>query len=261
MRGWRCESTWIDEAIADCGLRIVASKWEVDVKDQWTSRLSEYLDDELAAGERQALEAHLAACTECSETLEQLRRVVARVRAINDRPPRTDLWPGVARRIGVSVSVPVTGLGERRRRREGRKFSFSVPQLAAAAVLLTFASAGGAWMALRHQPSAIRAPEAAAGGRLTASPMRLVGLLDSTARYDSSVAELRQALDEGRGLLDTATVRVIEQNLRIIDEAIAQARAALTADPSSAYLSQHLAQTMRKKLELLRRAQAIAVRS
>jgi len=50
-------------------------------------------------------------------------------------------------------------------------------------------------------------------------------------------------------------------NLRIIDRAIAQARSALSADPGSAYLSLHLAQTMRTKLDLLRRAQAIAVRS
>jgi hypothetical protein len=230
------------------------------MKDQWTSRLSEYLDGELQPGERQALEAHLATCEECRSTLAELRGVVARVQAGADRPLRKDLWPGIARRIGVSVDPVVRNLAEHRVRQR-RRFAFTVPQLAAAAVLLTFASAGGAWMALRHQPTASRQPPTSDGGRRTADGVRLVGLLDSTAQYDAAVAELQLALTTGRTQLDTTTVHVLEQNLAIIDKAIADARAALAADPNSTYLSMHLAQTMRTKLELLRRAQTIAVRS
>lgn len=224
--------------------------------DQWTSKLSDYLDGELKAAERQALELHLATCAACGQTLDELRRVVARAGALEDRPPAKDLWSGVARRIGVSVSPAVVDLSERRRRR----FSFTMPQLAAAAVVLITASGAGVWAALQKgaQPSA--------GGRqLTAASRQpnasLISWVDSTQRYDASVAQLQQALEAGRGQLDTVTVRVLEENLRIIDRAIAQARSALEADPGSAYLSLHLAQTMRTKLELLRRAQAIAVRS
>ena len=63
------------------------------MKDQWTDRLSEYLDGELGAAERAALEGHLATCAECGATLAELRRVVARARALDDRPPTADLWP------------------------------------------------------------------------------------------------------------------------------------------------------------------------
>ena len=52
------------------------------MSDVWTDRLSEYLDDELPPGERAALEGHLAQCAECSATLADLRRVVARARAL-----------------------------------------------------------------------------------------------------------------------------------------------------------------------------------
>lgn len=225
------------------------------MKDQWTSRLSEYLDDELQPAERQALEAHLETCAECRATLAQLRGVVARAGALAERPPRKDLWPGIARRIGVSVAPVVRDLDERRARQR-RRFTFTVPQLAAAAIVLALGSAGGAYLALRHPPAA---PPVATLGQQPA--VRLIGLLDSTAQYDASVAQLQVALESGRGRLDTATVRVLEQNLAIIDKAIADARTALATDPSSTYLSMHLAQTMRTKLELLRRAQAIAVRS
>jgi hypothetical protein len=53
-------------------------------------------------------------------------------------------------------------------------------------------------------------------------------------------------------------VRVVEQNLVIIDHAIEQARRALERDPASPYLHQHLALEMKLKLDLLRRTAAFA---
>ena len=64
-------------------------------------------------------------------------------------------------------------------------------------------------------------------------------------------------LEADRGTLDTTTVRIIEQNLAVIDRAIADARRALAADPGNAYLNAHLAGTMRRKIDLLRRAATI----
>jgi len=68
-------------------------------------------------------------------------------------------------------------------------------------------------------------------------------------------------LREHRSELDPATVRVIEQNLLIIDQATAQARRALAADPANRYLNGHLAAQLVRKLTLLRQATAlVAVR-
>src|SRR5207244_132734 len=97
------------------------------MNDHWTDRLSEYLDGDLTAGERTALEAHLAACGVCRVTLDELRRVVARAQALDDRPPAADLWPGIAEHIGV-VSLAARRVDGRGRRR----LSFTMPQLAAA---------------------------------------------------------------------------------------------------------------------------------
>src|SRR5881628_2981094 len=72
------------------------------MKDQWTDRLSGYLDGDLGVAERGALEAHLAGCPACEATLDELRRVVARAQALEDQPPATDLWPAIAEQIGVS---------------------------------------------------------------------------------------------------------------------------------------------------------------
>ena len=219
------------------------------MSDTWTDRLSEYIDGTLATTERAALDAHLSGCADCRATLEELRRVVTRARALDDRPPAADLWPANAGRIGGSVvSLPA--------RRASRRLSFTVPQLAAASVALALVSGGGVWLL----EGARRAPPATPQTVRTGTPPALLNAsaYPTDPRYAAQVAALERALERGRGQLDTATVRVIERNLKIIDRAIRDARSALAADPSSAYLNLHLAQEMRRKLELLREAANLA---
>ena len=217
------------------------------MKDQWTDRLSEYLDGELAGSERTALEAHLASCANCRATLEELRRVVGRARALDDRLPTADLWPGIAEHIGV-VSLAA--------RRARRRLSFTVPQLAAASVALALVSGGAVWLlgGRTHAPTATAVTEL---GRRPA-PLINASAYPTDPRYAAQVAALERALQRGRSQLDTATVRIIEKNLKIIDRAIRDAQSALVADPGSAYLNLHLAQEMRRKLELLREAANLA---
>jgi hypothetical protein len=65
---------------------------------------------------------------------------------------------------------------------------------------------------------------------------------------------LEGVLERNRDQLDTTTVRVLEQNLAIIDRAIRDARAALGQQPSNTYLSRYLDQAMQRKVQLLQRA-------
>ena len=77
-------------------------------------------------------------------------------------------------------------------------------------------------------------------------------------QYDAAVADLKRALETGRDRLDPRTVTVLEENLAIIDGAIAQARQALAADPANTYLNNYLAEARRRKLELLRQVTGLA---
>ena len=71
--------------------------------DEWTEKLSEYLDDELSSGDREAVESHLPTCAECARTIEELRQVVTSAQALKPRPPAADLWAGIASR---TVAAP-----------------------------------------------------------------------------------------------------------------------------------------------------------
>ena len=228
------------------------------MSDQWTDRLSEYLDDELPEGERITLEAHLQGCRECSEVLADLLAVVRRARLLENKPPELDLWPGIAQRIGSTATTPTVDLASRR---VSRRWSFSLPQLAAAGIALMAVSGGSVWFlsgasGARQQP--VSHPVALAPSS-NPPAINAVAVRRGTATqsYAVAVADLEQVLANGRGQLDSTTIRVIEQNLAAIDKAIAQAQQALNADPANLYLNTHLAETMRRKLDLLRQAAAL----
>jgi anti-sigma factor RsiW len=216
------------------------------MNDQWTNRLSEYLDGELDNAERAALEAHLATCGHCYATVAELRQVVARAKSLADTPPATDLWPDIRARLtqGSETRRHAPDLARRR-------FSFSVPQLLAASIALVLLSGGSAWLALRQGPTNTAEPVA-----VTLPPnTRLAGWTGST---DVAIAELQAALVQNEKRLDSTTVRIVRKNLAIIDRAITEARIALRNDPGNAYLNLHLADTMRRKVELLRRVNDMA---
>jgi Putative zinc-finger len=238
--------------------------------DQWTDRLSEYLDDELPPEERAAVEAHLRHCVACGAVLADLKRIVVRAKGLEDRPPARDLWPTIAARIGATPATgdrgDVVALDAPRRR---RRWSFSLPELAAAGIALMALSGGAAWL-LHPVTSTVTVASGPAGEprvtpgltpalapsgsfRIGLSPSRRAAGLS----YDAAVADLEGVLTAGRGRLDSTTVRVIERNLATIDSAIAQAQRAVAADSANAYLNSHLAETMRRKLELLRQAAAL----
>jgi len=223
------------------------------MNDQWTNRLSEYIDGELDNTERAALEDHLATCGHCYATLADLRQVVSRAKALEDREPAKDLWLGI--RAGIAQG------SEPRRHAPGRvarRFSLTVGQLLAASIALMLMSGGGAWLAFRSnktpQPFA-RVEDVNSGPRGPVSPARW------TVQSDMAIAELQDALALNESKLDTATVRIVRENLAVIDRAISQAQHALKRDPGNTYLNLHLAKAMRQKIELLRRANALASES
>jgi hypothetical protein len=106
--------------------------------DEWTDRLSDYLDDGLEPAERMALEEHLRHCLGCRATLEQLRAVKVRARRLADREPPPEVWAEIARRIGAP-EVTLDAAGDELAARRTRK-ALHAPWLragaAAAAVLV-----------------------------------------------------------------------------------------------------------------------------
>ena len=228
--------------------------------DPWRDRLSEYIDGDLDVPTRAALDAHLAACAECRAARDALERVTARAKRLAYRPPATDLWVPIEAAIAahrdrqLQPAAPASG-GRRR-----RVVTLTIGRLVAAAAVVAVAAGTVTWTIASRRPPNVadgragdsaRVPTGVApagGGGSAAAPSLAV------ASYRDAAADLERVLAAGRGTLRPETMRVIEENLRAIDVAIAEADSALRRDPGSAYLNQYLAATMQRKLKLLRRA-------
>jgi hypothetical protein len=134
-----------------------------------------------------------------------------------------------------------------------------LPELALAATLL--AALGGTllWPRVAVTPPAAdtATPIIAEADAFDNGEAQVTSVNFADAQYDAAVIDLERVLREQRERLDPRTVVVLERNLRVIDDAIREAREALATDPANALLNAHLAGARQRKLDLLRRAALI----
>jgi hypothetical protein len=239
--------------------------------DHWTERLSAYVDGELDREERDALEVHLTSCEACATAVAQLQRVVRWAHGYEGKPPQVDVWDAVAR--GIREREGLREASRHLPKRPGervRRFAFTVPQLLAAGIALALLSGTAVGVSLRAVGAgsarivvadpALLPDEIPLGESFETDgndPWTVSVVTQLEEQYAEAIADLENLLREGQDKLDSATLRVIEDNLRTIDEAIDQARAALRRDPAAVYLSELISVNMRRKLELLRDAAAL----
>jgi putative zinc finger protein len=243
--------------------------------DLMCERLVAYLEGDLSPAEQAQADQHLAECAACAESLVELRAIASEAAQLPLLTPSRDLWAGIEARI----STPVTRLEQARtpvRRAPRRSW-----QLAIAAGALVAVSAGTTYLITAHsgatgtqpvtvagttaapqqnsQPATAPAP-APATQQATQTPVAppkgtLVGIkknVSVTRVYDREIALLDSVVHTRRESLDPKTVQIIEQNLQIIDRAIAESRAALAKDPKSPLLTNRLDNVLGSKVELLR---------
>ncbi|HLB10249.1 MAG TPA: zf-HC2 domain-containing protein [Gemmatimonadaceae bacterium] len=243
--------------------------------DLMCERLASYLEGELAPDEKAEADRHLAECASCTEVLAELRTISAEAATMPLLAPTRDLWAGIESRI----STPVTLLGGapaavRRVPQRQWQFALAAAALIAATAGTTYliaSSRGGTAapainVAARTPQQAAESittptPGAATAPRATPAPMSPSNVSQvfhpkrdvSAARvYDLEISLLDSVVHTRRESLDPKTVAIIEKNLKIIDKAITESRAALAKDPKSPLLSNQLDNVLGSKVELLR---------
>src|SRR5215471_13174797 len=242
------------------------------MRDRFSDLLSDYLDHDLPRGEAEALERHLTDCAECRDTLAALERVKSRAATLVDPPAPTDLWAGIASRIGTAGTTSVKPrriVVHELPTRPYRPAIWSVPQWALAAAAFVAVALGVSWVVqsrlsppLRPPVAVQTAPADQGFGSATSQPSggtdAAAAGFDATA-IESQIGQLQQALDRGRDKLDPKTIQVLEENLRIIRKATEDARKALEQDPANRDLQNYFAGSVTSKLELVKRSVALAV--
>jgi anti-sigma-K factor RskA len=236
--------------------------------DLMCERLAAYLEGDLTPADQATAERHLAECATCTEVLAELRAIAAEAATLPLLAPSRDLWSEIEARL----STPVVSLGSAPttvRRAPRRPLHFAM-----AAAALIAVSAGTTYLVVTRRtattpvvnvaqrpvaqqpvaqhrdslntpvPTTVTAPQV--------TPVTFHRKEISAARvYDQEITLLDSLVRTRRSSLDPKTVAIIAQNLRIINKAIVESRAALAKDPKSPLLSNQLDNVLGSKVELL----------
>jgi anti-sigma factor RsiW len=205
-------------------------------------QLGDYLDGVLSPEQQRTVEAHLAICSACSERRDRLESLVGAARALPEEvDPPAELWSDVGARIQP---------------RSTRTRQLWI--LAAAAVVLVALSSAVTALIVRRPTIVVRpnmTPQVAVVAPLPPAARAV------DADYAGAIRALNETLAENRNRLDPATIAKVEASLEVIDHAIDEARQALAADPSNLTILDLLASSYERKVELLRRANALLPRT
>jgi hypothetical protein len=149
-----------------------------------------------------------------------------------------------------------------RRRRPSPWWAGQGIKLAAAAAVLIIVTSALTTVLVREQAEQrIDATATVAGAAIAENPAgleaRFARDIDVENQYASAIADMVDALEANRDQLAPETVELIEENLRVIDEAIRHSLAALESTPGSLPLQQAVMTSYERKLDFLRQAAAI----
>jgi len=204
--------------------------------------LSAFADSELSAVNAQRVERHLAECDQCRVALERVRALVKSASSLpRDVAPPPAAWQEIRARLSSRAARP-----------ERRRWWHSGWLASAAAVVLV---AGTATLMLLARPTDQAKAAKFASAPVTPPTPAVVASVERN--YVPTLTELRATFETQRLALAPSTVRTLDHSLAVIDSAIAEARAALLADPASARLTEMLAGYYQRKVEFLKRANTL----
>ena len=171
-------------------------------------------------------------------------RLTEAIRGLGDRQPVTDLWPGIANRIG---------------KRKVAVLEIRWPMAAAAALTLL---AGGAALSRLLAPADSSTPAViAAAPDQEPAVMLPAGFNRAEASLAEAIAQLEQAYLAAAPTLDPAVREAIGNSLASLDTAIVDARSRAGSAPTDIDAARYLTRTMQRKLSVLRTAANMASRS
>jgi len=244
--------------------------------EQAWERLDDFAGGELPDGEHGAVQAHLRRCAECRSEVDSLRALLDEARFLpREIAPGRDLWAGIAARLEPRAAAVL----ETPRRVEPAETARAVEETddakaipfrrrlpwqpprwlvaAAAAVVLMIGSSVTTMMVMgggiqgggpdRLDPVAATPPS-------EPTTTALVAFAPAEEGYQAAIDDLAAVLQTRRDRLAPETVATLERNLAIIDQAIAESRAALEKDPSSRELAQMLSAVYDTKVRMLQQA-------
>lgn len=241
--------------------------------------LSELVDGTLGREARAAVEEHLASCPDCRALVADLRRLRASARALPKMAPPEAIWQkvraefeaesGRAKKLPLaSATAPAAPLPSTAQPADAAAADDSQPTrvlrfmprrrhiltgLAAAAVIVVAVSAGLFFVNRAVQAPVATPNQAAAHPEPAQTVQSIESELDlANQHYDKAITALEQMAKDGQASLDPQVAGVLQKNMGVIDQAIAESRAAIKSQPTSEVAQASLFEALQRKVGLLR---------
>ena len=204
--------------------------------------LAALVDDALDPRARPRLDAHLAGCEACRGLLTDLREIRALAATLEPIEPPAQVWHDVRHRIAAARHTP----------RPTTQWRHGWPLGAA----LAGAAAMAAFLLVIGPADLARSP---AGDATDPAVRAAEAALEAIERpHAAAIREIEQRIGTGAPM-PAAAREVLTRNLALVDDAIAESRSAVAANPSAAIARERLQAGLAHKLTLLRTMAALEV--
>jgi len=220
--------------------------------ERYLNAIQEAVDGTLGSIRHAELEMHLLQCEACRALHEDLQRIhdAAASLPVVEAPDRA--WLQIAGRLRQEGRINEQTSASRART------SYMPWLAAAAAAAIIFGSAVAVmllrpWMGPTPQTAQIQQVPAGAvklpDERAVESAQNAVDAAQD--QFEKAIAELEKVAKANQQALDPVTSATIEKNLGILDQAIAENRAVVKAEPASVAARATLFEVLRQKVTLL----------
>ena len=219
--------------------------------EQHLTWIQEKVDGTIGSIRRAQLDLHLDECANCRALLEDLQRIHDAAADLPVLAPPDRAWLQIAGRLRQEGRIRNEGPGMRVGGLAGRR---TAAWLAVAAALVIAAG----YAVVRFVPGRAPAPAQIASTTPTAGTPPEASSADAVnaveaaqVQFEKAIADLEKVAKANQQVIDPATSATIEKNLGILDQAIADNRAAVKSEPASVAARETLFETLRQKVSLL----------
>jgi hypothetical protein len=217
--------------------------------DRYIDRIQEAVDGTLGSIRRADLEMHIQECDACRALYDDLVRIRDAGAALPALDPPGRVWLQIAGRLRQEGRIREVAPAARPRP------SYAAWLAAAAALVI----AAGGFVLLLHRstpPTGAQSASSVSSSRGNAAEPKSVETTVSEvdaaqSKFEDAISNLEKVTKANQSALDPATSRTINKNLDILDQAIAENRAAVKSEPASAAARETLFEALRQKVSLL----------
>ena len=203
--------------------------------EKYLNSIHERVDGTIGSIRRAELEMHLRECEACRALLDDVQRIHDAAAALPALEAPDRAWLQIAGRLRMEGRIREDAPAARPARRPYAAW------LAVAAALVIAAGSAVLLLVPRGAPAPVQT-----------SPADAVNAVETAqAQFEKAIADLEKVAKANQQALDPGTSATIEKNLGILDQAIAENRAVVKAEPASVAARETLFDTLRQKVSLL----------